>query len=100
MMTRCTWYEPAEEPGSRLLIPGCMGRVQDPDKGCTCPTTTEEIERLEAECGRLRKSLAVNSEDLSDLIGAVGDHRDCKAIFAAADARTAARAAYPKVRPS
>lgn len=89
---RCCWFEVPEEPGSRMLLPGCMERVQDPDAACTCPTTAEEIDRAKAEYAILAARAAGNSDAFGDLMSAVSAHRDAKAIFADADARSAARA--------
>jgi len=92
MSLRCCWYEPVEEPGTRMLLPGCMERVLDADADCTCPTTAEEIDRLKAEYADLASKAAGTSHAFSDLMSAVSAHRDAKAIFADADARTAAHA--------
>lgn len=90
---RCTWYEPTEEPSARLLIPGCMERVQDPDADCTCPTTGAELRRLQQENAALAEKLTEAQRLFSDLNSAVAKHTNAAEIYQVADQATSERLA-------
>lgn len=60
--TRCTWVVPAEDPGARFLVPGCYERLEDGDAECTCPTTAEELARLQQLVADLERKLADQAE--------------------------------------
>lgn len=84
-MLICHWYEPADEPGARLLVPGCMTRVNDPDGECTCETTTDTVARLRDELQQAEQTRCGVASALSDLADAVVEHADGRRILARAD---------------
>lgn len=43
MSDRCHWVR--SDQGEAILIPGCWGRVHDPDAPCTCGEWSEEEAR-------------------------------------------------------
>lgn len=88
---RCTWYMPPEEPTARLLVPGCMERVLDPDADCTCPTTGTELQHLRQEAATLAEKLTEAQRLFSDLHSAAAKHPNANEIYQAADRATRER---------
>ncbi|TDD97592.1 hypothetical protein [Actinomadura rubrisoli] len=64
---RCTWIAPSEDPDARLLVPGCMERVQDWDADCTCKSSAEELDELEARVAELEQQLDAQRDRYSSL---------------------------------
>jgi hypothetical protein len=82
----CHWYEPSGDPGARMLIPGCMARVDDPDR-CDCPPPAPAPEVIHLHL-RLAASYAAHRElrsELSALARAVAEHPDNRKIFTRSD---------------
>ncbi|GHE33330.1 hypothetical protein GCM10017673_40340 [Streptosporangium violaceochromogenes] len=92
-MKTCHWYEPADEPGARLLIPGCAARAVDPDDDCACTHTADEVARLREELEQAEQIQRCASAALDDLTGAVVEHADGRQILARASAIRRARLA-------
>lgn len=105
-MLPCHWHE--DRDGTRYLIPGCAGRVNDPDgDGCTCPTLAEQLAEQRAaaqsEIAQLRRSLASCRSWHDHVVGAVNAHPAGRAIMRAAAERAEAAeraAAKQPHRPS
>jgi hypothetical protein len=82
---RCTWIAPSEDPEARLLVPGCMERVQDWDADCTCKTSAEELDELEARVKDLEAQLDRALDRAQAFSSAVLEHQDAAALFKEAD---------------
>jgi len=82
-MQICHWYEPADEPGARVMVPGCMTRVDDPDQ-CTCEVTADAVIRLRAELETAEQAKRAVASSLADLTTAVMEHADGRQILARA----------------
>ena len=81
---RCTWIGPSEDPEARLLVPGCWERVQDWDADCTCKTSAEELDELQARVADLEAQLDLQQDRYEALSGVVLKRPDAAALFKAA----------------
>lgn len=79
--SRCTWVAPSEDPDARLLVPGCWERVQDWDADCTCKTSAEELDELEARVAGLEAQLDLQQDRYHALSSVVGKGSDASALF-------------------
>ncbi|GAA3958171.1 hypothetical protein GCM10023085_45800 [Actinomadura viridis] len=77
---RCAWIAPSEDPNTRLLVPGCMERVQDWEAPCTCKTTAEEVTELEERLTELKAEPDRQEDRYHALVAAVGQHHDAAAL--------------------
>lgn len=88
----CHWYE---VPGrGRFLIPGCLGRLYDPEDECTCGTLADRLAQATAELTEARKerdSLRAWNDAITATVHAHPDGQDIM--------QRAARS-YMKVRQS
>lgn len=82
-MQICHWYTPADEPDARIMIPGCMTRVDDPDQ-CTCEVTADTVIRLRGELEAAEQARRGVASLLADLTTAVTEHADGRQILARA----------------
>lgn len=79
----CYWHDDVD--GTRYLIPGCMARVQDPDIGeCTCPTLARQIAALKQALSDAQFANTGLQQWHDQVMRAVHDHPDAKAIMLAA----------------
>lgn len=79
--SRCTWIAPSEDPDARLLVPGCWTRVQDWDADCTCKTSAEELDELEARVAALEAQLDLQQDRYHALSSVVSKRPDATALF-------------------
>jgi hypothetical protein len=82
---RCAWIAPSEDPDAQLLVPGCMERVQDCDAPCTCKTSAQELDELEARVAELEAELDRERDRSQSWSGVALRHPDSAALFAQAD---------------
>lgn len=79
----CYWHDDID--GTRYLIPGCMARIQDPDIGeCTCPTLAGRIAKLKQALSDAQFANASLQQWHGQVMQAVHNHPDAKAIMFAA----------------
>ncbi|MEW2434340.1 hypothetical protein AB0952_09165 [Streptomyces caniferus] len=80
---RCYWVH--EPDGTRWLVPGCMGRVHDPDiDSCDCPNLAEELAAARSERDAAQRGYRGLRTWTDSIVAAVHAHPDGKKIMKAA----------------
>lgn len=76
----CHWYE--EPDGSRILIPGCHTRIDNPDTAaCDCATLADQLTAITEKLKAARRELESQREWNRAVTEAVYAHPDGTAIM-------------------